>query len=220
MRCIINHLWKDRTWVQRFLLILLCAIIVMIWPVCLVREEYTNRSGDEAFEETPPLQQGMTYTQKFYAEKNQLKSIGYVLAFDPEAPLKGAFWVELLDWEGNVVYSSEYPYNLTPDYRYCDITIDLPMKKGGQYELRLTNLTVTENVPRVMYTADSAMYATNHCGMTFDGAVVAGESLVRYIWSVPLSWDQILMYWGIAGFVVFVLWELEEVRVAHKKDRE
>lgn len=208
---------EARTLVQKAVCVALVLEMVVLWPLCLVRESAENRAGDDAQEVTEELLQGMSFEQRFRAINRYLSTIDYVLGFDPAMSLEGEFLFELFDESGEMLYSTTYPYNLTPDYRYCPIQVSQRLKKNGIYVFRLTNVSVTENAPCVVYTVDEDMYPINSCGMLFDGETVSGEALVRYTWSVPLQWKKVLMYWGITGIISCCVFELEEVRrIKHK----
>lgn len=210
---------KNSTFIQKVVVVLLIIGMTVIWPFCLVRETVGNRAGDDEQAHTEELQVGMYVEQNFRAEHRFLETIDYVLGFDPESPLEGEFLFELFDEQGSLLYSTNYPYNLTPDYRYCDIEVGQRLHKDGIYRYRLTNLSVTQNVPFVVYSVDESMYTVNNCGMTFNGESIQGESMTRYTWSVPYPWRRIILYWGTMGIVVSCIYELEEVRKAKKQKK-
>lgn len=191
-----------------------------MWPLCLIRDEEENRSGDSGHYFTEELQTGMSFTQNFRAEESFLGAIDYALSFDATLPLEGKFLFELADSDGKVLYSQEYPFNLTPDYSYCRIEVNQRLKKGEVYQYRLTNLDVAQNFPQVVYTQDAEMHAENNCGMTFNGEAFAGEALSQYTWEVPMDWWKILGYSGFMGIFVFTIYELEEMRMARRKHRQ
>lgn len=211
---------KQRSWLQLGILLVLAAAISVMWPLCLVRDEVDNRTGDMGHCMTEEMQVGMNFTQTFRAKKNLLGSIDYVFTFDPTLPLEGKFLVEILDEEGRDVYSREYPFNLTPDYSFCSLEVNQRLKKGAVYQLRVTNLDVTQNLPRVVYTEDPGMFADNNGEMTFNGEEIAGQALTRYTWKIPMDWRKILCYSGFMGLFAFVAFEVEEMRLAWKKGRK
>lgn len=206
-----------KTWIQKMVIAGMIVLIAIMWPLCIVREDWSSRSGDSGHALTEELQPGMAFTQKFYAEKSYLTAIDYALEFDHTLPLEGKFLFELLDETGHVLFSTEHPFNLTPDYSYCSIEIGKWLKKGRVYEYRLTNVDVVQNLPKVIYTEDEAMHAEINCGMTFGGDAVVGEALSRYHWKVPLDWKKIVSYGSFMAIFAFVIYELEEVRIARKK---
>lgn len=208
--------FQKRTLLQRLIIIGLALAMAIFWPMCIVREDYENRSGDAGHESTEALEMGQTFMQTFYAEKSYLKSFEFVLGFDPELPLEGEFLVELLDEDGVVIHSTNYPYNLVPDYRYCPIEINQWLKKGRTYQYRVTNVSVANNVPCVIYTQDSNAYAQRDGQMIFTDEIVQGEALSRYTWSVPLDWRKTLLYWGCMGIIACLAYELEEKRIRNK----
>ena len=169
---------------------------------------------------TEEMQVGMNFTQTFRAKKSILGSFDYVLTFDPTLPLEGKFLVEILDEEGRDVYSREYPFNLTPDYSYCTLEVNQRLKKGAVYQLRVTNLDVTQNLPRVVYTRDADMFADNNSEMTFHGTKIAGQALTRYTWKVPMNWLKIICYSSFMCLFACAAFEVEELRMAWKKDKK
>lgn len=208
---------QDRTWIQKIVIAGLTVIVATMWPLCIIRDDYSSRSGDGGHAFTEEMQQGMVFTQNFYAEKSYLEAVDYALEFDHTMPLEGKFLFELLDEKGKVLFSTEHPFNLTPDYSYCSIEVGKRLKRGGLYQYRLTNVDVVQNLPKVIYTEEESMHAAINCGMTFGGSSVAGEALSRYHWKVPFDWKKTVSYGSFLGMFAFVIYELEEIRVARKK---
>ena len=184
------------------------VLMAAIWPCCLVRREVANYSGNSGHQYTEEMQVGMSVTQRFRAEHFVLKSVEYVLKFDAALPLKGEFLFELLDEEGNVLCSHKKPYNITPEYTYCDIQLNRFVVKNRVYQFRLTNLSVEENLPCLVYSGEEDMHAVNNCGMKWNGQDVEGEALTRYTWEVPLKLHTVMVYWGILGITGCILYEI------------
>ncbi len=198
---------KGISTLQKVILVLMLMAMAGIWPLCLVRQNAENRSGDFNHSFTEEMQQGMVITQNFRAEESYLKTIDYVLEFDAERPLKGEFRFELLGQDGKVLYSENVPYNLTPKYTYCGVEVKQWLHKGEIYQFRLTNVNVPENFPKLVYSNTEEMHAQNNCGLEMNGQVISGEALTRYTWKVPFDLERILAVWAVTGVVAWSFYE-------------
>ena len=208
------------TKLQKLIILIMIAAMIVIWPLCLFRKEVANRSGDSGHALTEEMQVGMTVIQRFRAEEMFLKSVEYVLDFDATLPLEGEFLFELLDEEGKVLHSQTKPFNLTPDYAYCDIQINKYVLKNKIYQFRLTNLNIKENVPRLVCSIEEDMHAENNCGMKWNGQDFDGEALTMYTWTAPLDFQKVLVLYGMIGITGCVLYEFAGILSERKNAKE
>ena len=199
----IRNAWKKTTWDQKLILSVLFLAMIYFWPLCMVRETVDTCAADVGDQQMKPLEVGSSVTQYFTAVYPKCMNVGYVLGFDPEQPLLGDFLFEIMDEAGEVLYSSVVPFNLTPDYRYSDVPAPVRLKKGEKYAYRLTNVSVRENVPQIIY-FDAACGYENTYEMLFDGIEIKGAAAsTQYTWSIPWDWRAIGVYWGVMGVMAF-----------------
>lgn len=203
-------LLKVKYWnfLQKIIIFVMLFAMISIWPLCLVRRETENRSGDQYHLISEEMTPGTVVTQSFRARERYLETVDFVLTFDEDAERKGSLLFELLSEDGEVLQSVPLNYEIISNGAYFRICTERKVKKNGVYQYRLTNVDITENLPRVMYTGEEAMYAVNNCGFTWNQQKIDGEALSRYHWKAPLDPCMILACWGILGIVGFTFFEI------------
>lgn len=192
------------------------AAMLWVWPVHPFREVISVRSGDEGHALTEPIGIGENISQHFKAADNNLIQIEFVVSLDDTLPREGEILFELLDRNGEALYSQNLNYADMRDYTYGGPVVNVRVKRGGQYVYRLTNLNISENQPRGVYTGDRNMYCLKKGVLEVSGQQVQGELLTRVTTNSPLNAANTLAIWGCIGMVGFTLLECLE-RVERKR---
>lgn len=200
---------KSSIW-QKLVLLLMVAGMLLVWPVCIVRTEYTRTVEHEIYETTDKMATGAVLTQNFYAEESVLWAIDLVIDYDETLPTEGIFRIEIVDENGELQYEGLFPYYLVEDYTFYRILTELHLKKGDTYQYRLTNLDIAENLPRIAYTCKEQEDGRAYQTLMLDNTVIEGESFARYVWKAPYSPLNVLAVWSCLGLGGFFLWELLE----------
>lgn len=202
--------------VKRLLVLLIVACMLWIWPIHPFKEVGSVRSGDEGHAFTEPLAVGESITQSFKAADNNLIQLEFVVDYDANQPRQGTLYFELLDKQENVLFAQALDYAQLPAYKYSGPVINVRLKKGKQYTYRLTNLDITENMPRGVYTTRSAGYGLKKGILKASGAELSGELLTRITANKPLPMYDTLAIWGAIGMIGFGVYEVLS-RIEHKQ---
>lgn len=204
----IKKWFGSTTWLQRGIWLIMIFCLLPFWPLGLVREVEEERSGDSGHGVTEEMIPGTGMIQTFRAEHSQLKKLDFVLNYDESQGREGTILFELLDEKDGIVYQEEIPYSQIDQYTYHTVSLDIELKKHHIYKYCLTNLDITENIPRVVYTVEEQMHAAPNREMTFAGETVDGQSLTRYTWNRPLRYYNVMAVAGLIGCAGFTLTEL------------
>jgi hypothetical protein len=202
----------------KLLIILATAAgMLWVWPIRPFRQVDAVRSGDEGHSVTEPLEVGESITQTFRATDNNIIQLEYVLTYDETMPREGELGFALLDSAGNVLYEETVDYAQIPNYSYSGPAVNLMLKKGRMYAYRLTNLSVTDNMPCGVYTTDAAMYGIQKGSLDIMGEKVEGELLTRITANKPLTAENTLAVWGCIGMAGFSVYEFLD-RIQKRKN--
>ena len=200
---------KKSNLIQRLILLLVIVGMLLIWPVCIVRNEVTQTIEHEIYKTTEGMKTDTLLTQEFIAKESVLSAFDLVIDYNPELSTEGIFKIEIIDSEESVVYEGLFPYFLVEDYTFYRIlTYDLHLKKGDIYRYRLTNQDITENLPGIVYTVREQETGEGYRQLCLGDAVIEGESFVRYVWKEPLDIVSVLGVWSCLALGGFFLWEL------------
>lgn len=206
----ITKWFQHTTWVQKGILFLMVMCIIPFWPLGLVREEVQQLSGSESHAWTGAIEPGMTVTQAFQASHGRLLSLEIVLDYDVSQVLEGNLLFEILDAEDNILYQQKIPYDQIDNYAYYPIEMNLKLKRYHIYKYCVTNLDITENMPKAVYTVDEKMHAAPNRQMTFNGETVEGKAMTRYKWNATLRFHNLLAVAACIGVTGFTLIEIAE----------
>lgn len=201
------------------LILVIVAAMLWVWPVHPFREIDSVRSGDEGHTLTEAIEIGESVTQYFTAGDNNIVQIEFVMSCNDEQPRTGEFLFELLDGNGKAVFMQNLDYAGIPDYRYGGPVVNVRVKKGRQYAYRLTNLSVSENLPCGVYTTDHTMYCLDQGTLEIAGQAVEGELLTRITTYRPLTAKNTVAVWGCICMVGFMFYEVL-VRMERRKEKE
>lgn len=204
---IIQKRLQSATWLQKIILAVCLLCLLPFWPLGLVREDVEQRSKDASHQIADPLAPGDSLTQSFRASHGTLKALDFVLECDDGQPKNGTLLFQLTDAGNHVLYSEELPYSQIGGYRYHRVDLNLSLKWQRLYTYRITNLDITENMPRPVYTSDPSMHAAPNRRMTLKGEEIQGAALTRYTWNAPLRLHYVLAIAGFIGTVGFTLTE-------------
>lgn len=197
------------------------ACMLAVWPVCAVLRDTENRSGDSSHLFLEPLETGESVTQSFRPAVSRTEALDFVISYEEEQPREGELVFEFLDEEGRVLQKVPLQYAWIPNYQYYSIYLGSRIKTSGVYQYRLTNVSVTENLPVPVYTADPEMFSGVGCGMEVDGQAVEGELLTRYHWKQGLTMRNVLALWALLALAASAAWELLKVfdGIRNRKNR-
>lgn len=193
---------------KRLLVLLIVASMLWVWPVHPFREVESVHSGDVGHKLSKPLQVNESAIQYFKAPDNNLIQLEFVVDFDERYPREGQLYFELLDSEGQAVFTETLDYAQIPDYKYYGPVINVRLKRGRQYAYRITNLNVTENQPSVVYLEKEKLFCLKKGSLEVAGEAVWGEFLTRITTNKPLDAANTLAIWGCIGMVGFGLYEV------------
>ncbi len=198
------------------------AAMLFVWPIHPFREVGNVRSGDEGHARTNPIGEGESISQRFAAADNNIIQIEFVLSCDDMQPRSGELLFELLDRDGEAVYAETLDYAGVPDYSYGGPVVNVRVRKGRPYTVRLTNLNVSENQPCAVYTTDVSGYCLKKGALEVAGEPVEGEWLTRITTNRPITAENTLAIWGCIGMVGFDIYEVlvrrEKRRAAQEKE--
>lgn len=198
--------WLRRaTWPQKLILTVMAACILPFFGI--VREDTEQRSGDASHILTEALAPGASFSQSFRASYQTLKALDFVVDYDDGSPQNGTLLFELLDAEDHVLHRQEIPYSQIGGYVYHRIELDMRLKRHRLYTYRITNLDITENMPRAVCTTDPSMHALPNRLLTFDGTEMEAKALTRYLWDTPLRLHYVLAFSAFIGLAGFTLVE-------------
>lgn len=193
---------------KRAILVIMLAAMLFVWPIHPFREVGTVRSGDEGHALTTPIGMGECISQRFAAADNNIIQIEFVLSCDDTQPRSGELLFELLDGDGEAVYAETLDYAGVPDYSYGGPVVNVRVRKGRPYTLRLTNLSVSENLPCGVYTTDASGYCLKKGVLEAAGQQIEGELLTRITSNRPITAENTVAVWGCIGMVGFGLYEV------------
>ncbi|MCM1112981.1 MAG: hypothetical protein NC399_06970 [Muribaculum sp.] len=196
--------------VKRLMVCIMIAGMLWVWPIHPFREVGSVRSGDGGHLQTEPLAAGESLTQHFRAADNNIIQIEFVLTCDDAAPRTGELLFELLDRDGNALHTERMDYAQISDYGYGGPLINRRVKKGGRYAYRITNVSVTENLPCGVYTTDKTMTGLKKGTLETPGETIEGELLTRITANKALTAENTLGIWGCMGMVAFGVLEALE----------
>lgn len=199
------------------LLFFIAVCMLLVWPVSIVRREVSDRSGD-GYGVTEKLGQGMSFSQHFLPKESRLKSIDFVFTFEEELPREGEFLFEVLNEEGEAIYTGRIPYGVFINYNFYRVPVDLKLNKNKIYTYRVSNTNVTENPPRVVYTEEPSMHVEEARGMLFQDLPVEGEAMTQFVWKAPLDFVSVLASWSFLAIGGFAALELAD-HFAKKKTK-
>ncbi|MCM1091430.1 MAG: hypothetical protein NC413_11365 [Muribaculum sp.] len=197
--------------IKRLLVCLMIAGMLWVWPIHPFREVGSVRSGNDGHMLTEPLEVGESLTQHFRPADNNIIQMEFVLAFDDAAPRTGELLFELLDRDGNALYTEQMDYaQIADDCRYCGPIVNQRVKQGGRYAYRITNLSVTENLPCGLYTTDKTMTGLKKGTLETPKETIEGELVTRITANKALTAENTLAIWGCMGMVTFGVLEALE----------
>lgn len=204
--------------IKRLYILLIVACMLWVWPIHPFKEVGSVRSGDEGHAFTEPLAVGEALTQSFRATDNNLIQLEFVMDYDAAKSRQGTLYFELLDAKGKVLFAQHLDYGQMPAYKYSGPVINVRLKKGKQYSYRITNLDITENMPRGVYTTQSAAYGLKKGVLYVGGQEVDGELLTRITANKPLPIYDTLAIWGAIGLVGFGGYEVLKAMTKRKEE--
>lgn len=196
------------------------AAMLLVWPVHPFREVVSVRSGDEGHEVTKPLEIGESMNQYFRAPDDNLIQLEYVLTCEDGQPQEGELLFEFLDDKGTVLYEQVLDYGDIPDYGYGGVILNLKVKKGRIYAYRLTNISITENMPCGVYTADPDMQCLKKGRYELAGEEQNGELLTRLTTNSPITAENTIAIWGCISMIGFTVYEAFSMPQKKERKRE
>lgn len=193
----------------RVLIILVTvAAMLFVWPIHPFREVTSDRSGDEGHVMGRPLQVGESIVQYFRMPADNIIQLEFVLSVEEDQPRNGELLFEFMDEDGKVLYEETLDYAQVPDYSYSGVVLNLRTRWGGMYAYRLTNLSITENQPGGLYTAQKDMRLLRKGTLDYAGERLDGELLTRLRINSPISAENTLAIWGCIAMIGFGCREL------------
>lgn len=189
-------------------LIVTLTAMLAIWPFCVILRDTEKRSGDVSHECLEPLEVGESIVQSFQPAAKRIDSLDVVFYYEEGTPRKGEILFELLDEEGQILQQTSLQYEWIPGYRYFNIYVGKKLDTSKIYQYRITNVSVTENLPVLMYTKDPEMYSGVSCGLEVNGEPAEGELLTRYQWKQSLTVRNIIALWAVFALAASMAWEL------------
>lgn len=193
--------------VQKIILLVMTALMLFVWPLCGVRRETEQRSGDSAHELTEEIKPGSSLTQTFRASESVLKGLDFALTFQESLPREGSLLFRLSDEKGRLVHQEKIPYEQLGNYTYFTVKVNKRIRKNALYQYELLNEDIESNLPRAVYTVEQQMHAAPNCGFFLDGVQADGEALTRYHWMAPLNYKNVFSIWAFLGITGFTLFE-------------
>lgn len=193
---------------KKILLAGMLLLALFLWPVHPIRQVTSVRSGDEGHQMTAPIAIGESISQSFRATDDNLIQLEFVFTFDGELPCEGELLFELLDDQKETIFTESLDYDSLQDYGYGGPVINLMVKKGKIYTYRITNESITENLPCGVYTTRTDMCHLKKGTITFRGESCQGELLTRITTNHSVPFETTLALWGCIGLTGFMIYEI------------
>lgn len=206
-------------WVERAILLAAILSMLFVWPYGGIREDKKDSSLSEDYGYTEPLQVGEYASQYFVAETDFLKTLEIAVSYEEE-DRNGLLGLEI--WkEDQKLYEGVIPYDAMESATFFPTVIETWLKKGAVYEYRIVNQSITENLPRVVYTTTEKAHVPENQQLIVHGAIVDGQALNRYTWREKLDAVSVLEIDSFIAIVAAMIYAvLEQWKGKGEKNNE
>ena len=140
---------RNKYWVLTAGVIWLLAAILLAGDISPLREDTSHfLAGEGAYD--LPFPEGTSYSQEFKIQSRDLSQIGIVVDWQQDEALSSeseGLRLEVLDASGNVLAQEWLAVTQMEQGSYTDVDVNLTLKHGRRYELRLVSELDAEMQP-------------------------------------------------------------------------
>lgn len=176
--------------------LIILAGMLLIFPADFVRNERECASGGAvAYGQTDGILEGTENSQIFTAQYGYLKQLSIAFSLDDSGEKTGNIYICLKDETGKILKTADIPIAELSDSSYYDVSMNVRLRKGKQYQIGMEVQECSVNLPRICYTTEESQHAAGNIGLTVNGKVVDGQAVTRYIYGERISVSNILCLW-------------------------
>lgn len=207
-------------WMERGILLAAILSMLFVWPYGGIREDKKDSSLSEDYGYTESLQMGEYASQYFIAETDFLKTLEIAVSYEEGEDRDGLLGLEI--WkEDQKVYEGMIPYDAMESATFFPAVIETRLKKGALYEYRILNLSISGNLPHIVYTTTEKAHVPENQQLVVHGTTVEGQALNRYTWREKLDAVSVLEIDSFIAILAAMIYAvLEQWKGKGKKNDE
>lgn len=187
------------------------AVLFMlsVWPGYFLHREYVSETISDGCGESEALTEGLFVRQSFVPQYGRLANIQIAVVYEEGAAEGVRLMFELLDEQGNTVFSQDIPLQEIPSAQYYEVEINRTVEQGEEYFWQLTPVNPGESRIRIMYTENEQYQAAENRQLLCAGREMGnGQAVVQYGYRIHMERLHIAEIWLGTILVYLVLLEL------------
>ena len=130
---------QKKTVARNMIVLLTLAVMLCVWPLCLVRRPTMLSSNMAApyLSTEQYLRADAPFVQTFTAQTSRLDAIEFAINYDGTLPAGGALIFELTDSKGNVVTNRQVAFEELECFKFYLVSVNQWVEKGEEYTFSL-----------------------------------------------------------------------------------
>lgn len=192
------------------------ALCICVYPLCLMRRDINIDAAPQGpYIETESEAQELR--QFFVAQSSYLSELDFDIVFPDGKPDTGELTITIMDGDGKVVVEKAVPLSNVNDGAYTPVSVGKWIKKGSLYSYVVSGGVIF----RAVYAPDGESDAAGSGALYFDGELIEGKAVARYVYGFPLNVKNIICLWAFLWMLCFILtgWFGDRDFLCHSKWR-
>jgi len=196
-----------------------CAVVLFlaVWPMGLFHQTYVSKSNELMAMESDPVNVEYNVTQMFVAEGGELSAVDLYVCNDMRGE---TITFRLYDASYSELYNTFYVVKNNQEAPgFVHIPVGYDLVKDQEYYFTLEGLSADMTVA---YEERETSTSIVNGFMSYGGIELPRYNvIIRYEYSSPLVWWQILLIWaGIAAITAGILWLVRYAFEKKSTDRD
>ncbi len=193
------------------ILVFMTILCACVFPFCLIREE-TNIDPTLGLMYACTPEGGRELTQTFTARGGYLSEMAFDIAFPDGEAWEGnlIFRIREEDGKGRLLVEEIIPAVSVNDWAYTYVQVGRRLKKGALYSYTLSVEEGTQGEFHAIYTEAEADAVPGNRELYFEGMLIEGQAVTRYVYMLPLDFKNVLFLWSFIWMIGLMLMEAAE----------
>lgn len=175
-------------------LALMLAGWLCIWPIGVCRDELISRTAADYSMDTGPIGE-VAAIQEFIPQYDHISSVGVDIGKLKGAANQGTLFLHFYDEDLNLFASVPQDIPSMKDGELTDIAVNLKLEAGKRYYIGIQCEDCGDTPPVLHYRSLSGNGPSENLHFYYGPNVIEDASAnIRYIYQIPLTLPQILLY--------------------------
>ena len=190
-----------------FIVIIMAILGICVFPLCLVRKnaDICSNLNGAVYENTNYT--GNELKQTFVAQTEYLSEIAFDIAFPDVKPDTGSliFCIKEEGEHPKVLMETQLSLETVNSLAFTSVSVDKWLKKGKLYSYTIIPHEGTDAAFQAVYTVREEDASAGNQTLYFDGKIIDGQAVTKYVYGFPLNWRNVICLWAFIAMIGLML---------------